>query len=127
LEEQESKAQGMFVVGSNVDVTAVKAHLKDLVSVPVIAPEEPQVALARGAALAAANAPRFDASTVGLAYSLDPDEATAYPLALADDVTAFLGPADALVDTADVVSDSDAVSSRSKPFLLVGGSLTPLF
>ena len=61
---------------------------------PVIAPEEPQVALARGAALASANAPRFDASTVGLAYSLDPDVTTVYPLALADDVTALVGPAD---------------------------------
>lgn len=127
LQAEKSTPQGMFVVGSNVDVTAVKAHLKDLVSVPVIAPEEPQVALARGAALAAANAPRFDASTVGLAYSLDPDEATAYPLALADDVTAFLGPADAFVDTADMASDSDAVSRRSKPFLLVGSSLTAIF
>jgi hypothetical protein len=127
LQAEKSTPQGMFVVGSNVDVTAVKAHLKDLVSVPVIAPEEPQVALARGAALAAANAPRFDATTVGLAYSLDPDEATAYPLALADDVTAFLGPADAFVDTADMASDSDAVSRRSKPFLLVGSSLTAIF
>jgi len=127
LQAEKSTPQGMFVVGSNVDVTAVKAHLKDLVSVPVIAPEEPQVALARGAALAAANAPRFDASTVGLAYSLDPDDTTDSPLALADDVTAFLGPADALVDTADVASDSDAVSSRSKPFLLVGSSLTAIF
>jgi hypothetical protein len=127
LQAEKSTPQGMFVVGSNVDVTAVKAHLKDLVSVPVIAPEEPQVALARGAALAAANAPRFDASTVGLAYSLDPDEATAYPLALADDVTAFLGPADAFVDTADIASDSDDVSRRSKPFLLVGSSLTAIF
>ena len=80
LEVQESVAQGMFVVGSGVDVTAVKAHLQDLVSVPVIAPEEPQLALARGAALASANAPRYDTSTIGLAYSQDPDGTTVYPL-----------------------------------------------
>ena len=127
LQAEESMPQGMFVVGSNVDVTAVKAHLTDLVSVPVIAPEEPQVALARGAALASANAPRFDTSTVGLAYSLDPDLATAYPLALADDVTAFLGPADPFLDTADIASDSAAMSRRSKPFLLMGSSLTAIF
>ena len=72
-------AQGMFVVGSGVDVTAVKAHLQDLVSVPVIAPEEPQLALARGAALASANAPRYDATTVGLAYSQVPDETHGLP------------------------------------------------
>ena len=74
LQAENSMPQGMFVVGSGVDVTAVKAHLKDLVSVPVIAPEEPQLALARGAALASANAPRYDATTVGLAYSQDPGD-----------------------------------------------------
>ena len=78
LEVQESVAQGMFVVGSGVDVTAVKAHLQDLVSVPVIAPEEPQLALARGAALASASAPRYDTSTIGLSYSQDPVGTTVY-------------------------------------------------
>jgi hypothetical protein len=127
LEDLESVAQGLFVVGSGVDVTAVKAHLTDLVSVPVIAPEEPQLALARGAALASANAPRYDASTVGLAYSQIPDETTVYPLALADDATTFLGHADSSLDTADIASDPDDVSERSKPFLLVGSSLTAIF
>ena len=79
LQVQESMAQGVFVVGSGVDVTAVKAHLQDLVSVPVIAPEEPQLALARGAALASASAPRYDTSTIGLAYSQDPDGTTRLP------------------------------------------------
>jgi len=124
LQAEKSMPQGMFIVGSNVDVTAVKAHLKDVVSVPVIAPEEPEVALARGAALASANAPRYDASTVGLAYSQDPDETTTY--ALADNATTFLGDANSLLDTADIASDSDGVSERSKPFLLVGSSLSAI-
>ena len=94
LEDQEPVAQGMFVVGSGVDVTAVKAHLQDLVSVPVIAPEEPQLALARGAALASASAPRYDTCTIGLAYSQDPDGTTVYPFLVADDATSFLGHAD---------------------------------
>ena len=127
LDVQDSVAQGLFVVGSGVDITAVKAHLKDLVSVPVIAPEEPQLALARGAALASANAPRYDAATVGLAYSQDPDGTTAYTLALADDATTFLGHADSFLDTADIASDSDVMPERSKPFLLVGSSLTAIF
>ena len=59
----------MFVVGSGVDVTAIKAHLTQVLSLPVVASEEPQIALARGAALASANTPRFDTSTIGLAYS----------------------------------------------------------
>ena len=62
---EESLAQGLLVVGSGVDVTAVKARLTDLVAVPVIAPEQPHLALARGAALASASAPRYDASTIG--------------------------------------------------------------
>src|SRR4029079_4086274 len=52
LVADESGAQCLFVVGSDIDVTAVKARLTDLVAVPVVAPEEPQLALARGAALA---------------------------------------------------------------------------
>ena len=127
LDFEDSVAQGLFVVGSNVDVTAVKAHLTDLVSVPVIAPEEPQLALARGAALASASAPRYDTSTIGLAYSQDPDGTTVYPLALADDATTFLGHADASADTADIASDPDDVPERSKPFLLMGSSLTAIF
>jgi hypothetical protein len=121
LEDQESVAQGMFVVGSGVDVTAVKAHLKDLVAMPVIAPEEPQLALARGAALASANAPRYDASTAGLAYSQDPDGTTAQTMA------ALLGHDDAPPDAADIASDPDDVPERSKPFLLMGSSLTAIF
>jgi hypothetical protein len=119
-EDQESVAQGLFVVGSGVDVTAVKAHLEGLVSVPVIAPEEPQLALARGAALASANAPRYDASTVGLAYSQDPDGTTAQTMA------ALLGH-DASLDAADIASNPDDVPQRGKPFLLVGSSLTATF
>jgi hypothetical protein len=89
--------------------------------VPVIAPEEPQLALARGAALASANAPRYDASTVGPAYSQDPDGTTAQTLA------ALLGHDDASPAAADIGSDSDDVPERSKPFLLVGSSLTAIF
>jgi hypothetical protein len=126
LEAKESLARGIFVVGSGVEVTAVKAHLQDLVSVPVIAPEEPQLALARGAALASASAPRYDTSTIGLAYSQDPDGTTVYPTALVDDATAFLGHADVSTDAADIASDSD-VPERRKPFLLVGSSLAAVF
>ena len=77
VDAQDSPPQGMFVVGSGVDVSSVKAHLEHLVSLPVSAPDEPELALARGAALASANAPAFEATTVGLAYSQDPDGTTA--------------------------------------------------
>jgi hypothetical protein len=115
LEGEESLPQGMFVVGSRVDVTSVKSGLQDLVSVPVIAPEEPQLALARGAALASANAPRFDASTVGLAYSQDAG------------ITALLGYEDAFLDAPDIGSHNDGAQEDRKPFAFVGSSLTAVF
>ena len=127
LQAEESLLQGLFVVGSGVDVTAVKAHLQGVVSAPVIAPEEPELALARGAALASASAPRYDTSTIGLAYSQDLDGTTDYQLALADDATAFLGAADAAPDATDIASDSDGLAERRKPFLLVGSSLAAIF
>ena len=77
VESAESPPQGLFVVGSGVDAGAVKAHLENLVALPVSAPDEPELALARGAALDSAHAPRMEASTAGLAYSKDPDGTTA--------------------------------------------------
>src|SRR6185436_20069310 len=102
LQAAKSMPQGMFVFGSGVDVTAVKAHLKDLVPVPVIVPEEPQLALARGAALASANAPRYDTFTVGLAYSQDPDVTTDRLTALTNDATTLLGHDETSPDTAEI-------------------------
>jgi hypothetical protein len=121
LDTADSVPQGLFVVGSGVDVTAVKASLTDLVAMPVIAPEEPQLALARGAALASASAPRYDASTVGLAYSQDADGTTAQTM------LALLGHADAYPDVVDIASEPDDLPDRGKPFLLVGSSLTAIF
>jgi hypothetical protein len=114
-------AEALFIVGAGVDVTAVKAHLTSVVAMPVIAPEEPQLALARGAALASANAPRYDASTVGLAYSQDPDGPTAPSISAID----FVGHDGAFLDAAANASDPHA-PDRSKPFL-VGSSLAAVF
>jgi hypothetical protein len=121
-EVQQSVAEALFVVGAGVDVTAVKAHLSNVVAVPVIAPEEPHLALARGAALASANAPRYDASTIGLAYSQDPDGTTAQSISAID----LVGHDDVILDASANASDADA-PDRSKPFLLVGSSLTAIF
>ena len=77
VESAESPPQGLFIVGSGVDAAAVKAHLENLVALPVSAPDEPELALARGAALASAHAPEMEASTAGLAYSQDHDGTTA--------------------------------------------------
>ncbi|MDT5354213.1 MAG: hypothetical protein QOJ56_2745, partial [Mycobacterium sp.] len=49
----------------------------------VSAPEEPETALARGAALASANAPLFSSSTAALAYAQDPGTGAINPYAVA--------------------------------------------
>ena len=72
LEEAELTPGGVFVVGSGVDIASIKPALESATSLSVSAPEEPQTALARGAALASANAPLFASSTAALAYAQDP-------------------------------------------------------
>ena len=130
VDGQDSAPQGMFVVGSGVDVSSVKAHLQNLVSIPVNAPQEPELALARGAALASAAAPPLEASTVGLAYSQDPDGTTAGSayagLANAATQLAPVGRAEQLVE-ADLVADLETPDEGRKPFLLVGSALTSIF
>jgi hypothetical protein len=131
VDEQESPPQGMFVVGSGVDVSSVKAHLEHLVSLPVNAPDESELALARGAALAAATAPAFEASTVGLAYSQDPDATTAGSeyarLAAAETQLAPASADSVLLDDVDPDADAPPVDEGRKPFLLVGSALTSIF
>ncbi|HJT96398.1 MAG TPA: hypothetical protein VJ777_31345, partial [Mycobacterium sp.] len=131
VDAQDSPPQGMFVVGSGVDVSSVKAHLQHLISLPVSAPEEAELALARGAALASANAPAFEATTVGLAYSQDPDGTTAgaaYPgLAAAQTQLAPIGGAPSADEYAADTDMDLPVEEGRKPFLLVGSALTSIF
>ncbi len=117
----EASPQGMFVVGAGVDVTAVQAHLAELLDIPVNAPGDSDLALARGAALASANAPAFDAATAGLAYSAAPGGAVAAAPLAAPLLTADEFGFDELGD-APVVADQGR-----KPFLLVGSALTSIF
>jgi hypothetical protein len=117
---------GVFVVGSGVDITSIKEHLEHLVSVPASAPEDAGMALARGAALAAATAPRFEASTVGLAYSQDPDGATAGDVYRAN--PAFVATQIRPVAVSEaVIDDEPAAEEGRRPFLLVGSTLSMIF
>jgi hypothetical protein len=131
VDAQDAPPQGMFVVGSGVDVSSVKEHLRHLVSLPVSAPDEPELALARGAALAAANAPTMESSTVGLAYSLDPDGTTAGSalagLANAETQLRPVGSDGASLGDYDPQTDLQLAEGERKPFLLVGSALTSIF
>lgn len=92
-------------------------------------PTTPNWRWPRGAALASATAPAFEATTVGLAYSQDPDGATAGSL------YAGLAGADtqlAAVEADEVVDEFAPTEMREveegrKPFLLVGSALTSIF
>jgi hypothetical protein len=70
--------EAIFMVGSGVDVTALRAGIAAATTIPVFAPADGELALARGAALAAATAPVFDAATVAAPFNpADPFAPTA--------------------------------------------------
>jgi len=133
LEKLPAPPQGVFVVGSGVSIAAIKLQLESATSLPVHAPEEPELALARGAALASANAPIFEASTVGLAYAQDPAEATtagaAYAAAAAGASALAYSEVDPDpdIELAALTADEMPSAPERKPFLLVGSALTGVF
>jgi hypothetical protein len=92
----ETGPQGVLVVGSGVDIPLIKPALEAATSLPLSAPDQPETALARGAALAAANAPLFASSTAALAYAQDPGTGAVNPYAL---TPGYLAVADAAAGT----------------------------
>jgi len=85
-ESMSARPDGVFLVGSGVDIPLIKPALEAATSLSVTAPEEPELALARGAALASANAkleaprtvviPHVQDPARDLAYSAEPDNET---------------------------------------------------
>ncbi len=82
-EALETRPGAVFVVGSGVDVPLIKSALESATSLPLAMPEEPETALARGAALASAHAPLFSSSTAAQAYAQDPGTGAIDPFAIA--------------------------------------------
>lgn len=82
LDAPDSYADGLFIVGCDVDIAPIKPALEAASYLPVSAAEEPDMALARGAALASANAPLFASSTAALAYAQDPGTGEIDPYAV---------------------------------------------
>lgn len=82
-EALETRPEGLVLVGSGVDIPLIKPVLEAATSLALSVPDEPEMALARGAALAAANAPLFASSTAALAYALDPGTGEVDPHVLA--------------------------------------------
>jgi hypothetical protein len=118
LDEQ---PDGLLVVGSGVDIPLIKPALEEATSLPLSVPEQPATALARGAALASANAPLFASSTAAQAYALDPGTGSVSQhahtpgyLAVAEAVPSGEPGADALAYSA-VADDSAAVYTELGP------------
>nr|WP_179961824.1 hypothetical protein [Mycobacterium noviomagense] len=145
------RPQGVFVVGSGVDIAALKPRLEAATSLPVNAAEEPETALARGAALASANAPLFSSSTAALAYAQDPGTGVVDPYRVApgyfdvpdaaeaggERALAYSAVPDDEADAYTAVADEPAVNARvyrpvvrkqrRRPFMLVGSAITAIF
>ncbi len=152
-ETLEMDPAGVVVVGSGVDIPLIKPALEAATSLELAVPDEPEMALARGAALASANAPLFASSTAALAYALDPGTGEMDPLALAGQSPGLLpgylpehraaavpaaddgkGPGNVAYsavpdDDADAqtVLRPDEDAQRRKSILLVGSSLAVIF
>ncbi|OBI22745.1 hypothetical protein, partial [Mycobacterium sp. E2497] len=71
-EAMRARPDGLFLVGSDVDIPYIKPALEAATSLSVTTPEEPEMALARGASLAAANARLGAPSTIAMPYAGDP-------------------------------------------------------
>ena len=141
-ETLETRPGAVFVVGSGIDIPLIKPTLEAATTLPVTAPEEPETALARGAALASANAPLFASSTAARAYAQDPGTGAIDPLAVAptyfdvpgsgDDALAYSAVADDFAEpftgahtAATELIGADYRERRS--FGLVGSAVAAIF
>jgi hypothetical protein len=148
LNDPDAYPEGLFIVGCDVDIAPIKRALEVASFLPISAPEEPDMALARGAALASANAPLFASSTAALAYAQDPGTGAVDPYAVAPGhlaspihrVGVGLGEADlaysaapdedaeANTGVAGIVGEHEIdMGPRRRPLMLAGSALAALF
>jgi uncharacterized membrane protein YgcG len=137
MQTLQPRPDGLYMVGSGVDIAALKPRLEATTALPVIAPEEPDMALARGAALASAHAPLFESSTMALAYAQDPDTGMFDPYV---PTMAYSAPAEggAFAYSDDAFDESDAPTRlgtgvddepepRRRPLVLVASAVAAIF
>ena len=123
-EALEARPDAVFVVGSGIDLPLIKPALEAATTLPLAAPEEPETALARGAALASAGAPLFASSTAALAYAQDPGTGAINPFLAAPGYFETPGtlPKDALAYSAvaDDLADDPYFGEQTGATALVG-------
>ncbi len=128
LETLDVPPQAVFLVGSGgsgVDVATLRERIEPVTSLPVHAPEDAEVAMARGAALASAGTPRYEAATVGLSPGEDAETAAGLTQLAAAGYMAPLGYS-AVPDEPDPLPDPGLLTDR-RPFLLAGSALVSVF
>ncbi|MDT5174320.1 MAG: hypothetical protein QOG37_1571 [Mycobacterium sp.] len=140
-EQLATRPEAVFVVGSGVDIPLIKPALEAATSLPVTAPDEPETALARGAALASAS-PLLAQSTTALAYAQDPGTGVVDPYTLhaayydgegdvlktGEDAFAYSALSDETIFAEPVADDADdADEDGRKPFGLLGSLLAAVF
>lgn len=140
----ENGPDGVYVVGSGVDIPLVMPALVAATTLPVSAPEQPETALARGAALASANVELLTPSALELARAagqtagyphiallcIEPDSATSAVLNTADESIAEVRrrylPSDdaaALAALVEIVKGAGAMEGRPKGVFLLGSGV----
>ena len=135
LESLDVPPQAVFVMGPGLGAAgteAIRSRLAGRTALPVHAPQDADLALARGAALASAHTPRFEAETVGLS-PMAADETAAGPTQMAP--AGYMAPLgysavpDEDDDPAAFDGDPDAepADSDRKHFILVGSALSAVF
>jgi hypothetical protein len=135
LEHLDAPPQGVFVVGSGASVSAIKDQLAAATCLPVSAPDEPELALARGAALAGPRVPLFEAATVGREYASDDEGTTAqtvHPAAGSSASALAYSEVDPnedplLVDAAVAEPPPGSTSRQGRKPFLVGSAMTGIF
>lgn len=129
LDARGSRADGVFLIGCGTDIVALKSTLEAATPLPVTGPEEPDMALARGAALASANAPLFASSTAALAYALDPGTGELSPPAISPTYLDVWDNADFGTGAraySAVPDEDDKPSRRPWSMLLAGSALAAI-
>jgi hypothetical protein len=117
------RADGVFLVGCGIDVVPLKPALEAATPLDVSVHEEPDMALAHGAALASANAPLFSSTTAALAYALDPGTGEVGPRALGPsylDISANADLGETVLAYSAVADDDGEAPRRRRPMVIAG-------
>lgn len=137
VEHTAEPPEAVFLMGAGRDVADLAERIAGRTTLPVHGPDDADLALARGAALAAASTPRFEAATVQVsagAPELFADTAAGETQLAAAGYMAPLGYSALPDEGVDVVGEVDQAAGdeappgpAEKPFLLVGSTLAAVF